>query len=95
MEANSDKSNLIISCKEATTEMIDSFPIDSSKVIPGITISHDLKFDDHVNYLCKKAGQNLMHLSINVLVRIALFMNVSKEHIMISHLLNRSLGTMP
>ena len=56
MKANSDKSHLIMSCTEATTAMIDGLPIDSSKteVLLGITIDHELKFNDHVNYLCKK-----------------------------------------
>ena len=50
MKANSDKSHLIKSCIEATTAVIDDLPIDSSKteVLLGITIAHELKFDDHV-----------------------------------------------
>ena len=56
--------------------MIDGLPIDSSKteVLLGITIDHELKFDDHANYLCKKAM-----LKFNALARIAPFMNVSKK----------------
>ena len=51
MKANSDKSHLIMSCAEATTAVIDGLPIDSSKteVLLGITIDHELNFDDHVN----------------------------------------------
>ena len=59
MKANSDKSHLIISCIEATAAVIDGLPIDSSKteILLGIvTIDHELKFDEHVNYLCKKAS---------------------------------------
>ena len=76
MKANSDKSHLIMSCAEATTAVIDGLPIDSSKteVLLGITIDHELKFDDHVNYSCKKAS-----LKLNALARIAPFMNVSKK----------------
>ena len=42
MKANSDKNNLIISCAEATTAMIDGLPINSSKteVLLWITIDH-------------------------------------------------------
>ena len=56
MKENSDKSHLIISCAEATIAMIDGLPIDSSKteVLLGITIDHELKFDNHVNNLRKK-----------------------------------------
>ena len=53
MKSNSDKSHLTMSCTEAATAMIDGFAIDSSKteVLLGITIDHEFKFDDHVNYL--------------------------------------------
>ena len=76
MKANNDKSHLIMSCAEATTAMINGLPTDFSKseVLLGITIDHELKFDDHFNHLCKKAG-----LERNALARIAPFMNVSKK----------------
>ena len=48
MKTNSDKSHLIMNCAEATTPVIDSLSIDFSKtVLLGITIDHELKFDDH------------------------------------------------
>ena len=58
MKTNSDKGHLIMNCAEATTVMIDGLPIDSSRTegFLGITIDHELKFDDHVNHLCKKAS---------------------------------------
>ena len=85
MKTNSDKSNLIMSFTEATNAIIDGYPIDSNKteVLLGITINHELKFDDHVNYLCKKAS-----LKLNTVARTVPFMNVSKKRIM----MNRSLG---
>ena len=51
------------------------FPVISAKkeVFLGTTIDHELKFDDHVSYLCKKASLKL--------ARIAAFMNVSKKRI--------------
>ena len=78
MKAISDTSHLIMSCTEATTAMIDGFPNDSSKteVLLGITFDHELKFDDHVNYLCKKTS-----LKLNALARIVRFMNVSKNEL--------------
>ena len=78
MKANSDTSHLIMSCTEANTAMIDGFPNDSSKteVLLGITIDHELKFDDHVNCLCKKTS-----LKLNALARIARVMNVSKNEL--------------
>ena len=55
MKANSDKSHLIISFAELTTAIIDGLPTDSSRTeVLGITIDHELEFDDHVNHLCKK-----------------------------------------
>ena len=68
-----------MSCTEATTAMIDGLmPIDSSKteVLLGITNDHELKFDDHVSYLSKKAGEKL-----NRFAHITPFMNVSKKRI--------------
>ena len=78
MKSNSDKSHLIMNCAEVATAMIDGLPIDSSKteVLIGITIDHKLKFDDHVNYLCKKACQKL-----NRLAHIAPFMTVRKKRL--------------
>ena len=92
MKANSDKSRLIMSCTEATTAMIDVLPIDSSKteVLLGITIDHELKFDDHVNCLCKKTS-----LKLNALARIALFMSVSKKRIIMKSFIESQFGYSP
>ena len=81
-----------MSCAEATTTMIEDFPIDSSKteVLLGITIDHELKFDDHVNRLCKKAS-----LKLNALARIAPFMNVSKKRIIMKSFIESHFGYCP
>ena len=67
-------------------------PIDSSKteVLLEITIDHELKFDDHVNYLCKKAS-----LKLNALARIARFMNVSKKLIIMKSFIESQFGYCP
>ena len=54
MNANSDRSQLKMSCREATTAMIDGLSIESSKknIFLGITIDYELKSDEHSNYLC-------------------------------------------
>ena len=67
MKANSDKSHLLMSCSGISTPLIDGFSIDSSikEVLLGITIDKELKCDDHVNNLCKKACQNLMLLHVS------------------------------
>ena len=92
MKANSDKSDVIMSCVEATTAMIDGLPIDSSKteVLLGITIDHELKFDNHVNNLCKKAS-----LKLNALARIAAYMNFSKKRIIMKSFIESQFGYCP
>ena len=78
MKSSSEKRHLIITRAEATTLMIDGLPIVSSKteVLLGIKINQEFKFDDHDNYLCKKAGQKP-----NSIAGIGRFMNVSKRPI--------------
>ena len=78
MKANSDKSHLIMSCAEAASAMADGSPIDSSKtkILLGIIIDHELKFDNHKNNLRKKAS-----IKLNTLACIAPFMNFSKKRI--------------
>ena len=46
----------------------------SSEKLLGITIDTNLKFDIHVNYLCKKVSQKL-----KALTRIASLINVDKR----------------
>ena len=72
--------------------MIDGFPIDSSKteVLLRITINHELKFDDHANYLRKKAGQKL-----NAVACIAPFMNTSKNPIIMKLFVESKFGYCP
>ena len=78
-----------MSCAEATTALIDGLPIDFSKteVLLGITIDHELKFDDHVNRLYKKAS-----LKLNAFARIAPFMNVSKKRIIMKSFIESQFG---
>ena len=92
MKAISGKNHLIMSCAEATTAMIDGLPIDSSKAegLLGITIDNELKFDDHVNHLSKKAS-----LKLNAPARIAPFMNVSKNRIIVKSFIEPQFGYCP
>ena len=78
MKANSDKSHLLLSCNERSTLVIDGSSIETNtkEVLLGITIDKDLKFDDHVNSLCKKACQKL-----NALAHLAPYMNIEKRRI--------------
>ena len=92
MKANSDKSHLLMSCSGISTPLIDGFSIDSSvkEVLLGTTINKELKFDDHVNNLCKKACQKL-----NAVVRIAPFMNIEKKRIIMKAFIESKFGYCP
>ena len=81
-----------MSCTEATTAMIDGLPINSNEIgiLLGITIDRKLKFDDHINHLCKKAS-----LKLNALARIAPFMNVSKKQIIMKSFIELQFGYCP
>ena len=76
MKANSDKSHNLLSCSEPSTALIDGSSIESNtkEILLGITIDRDLKFDEHVNNLCKKTFQKL-----NALVHLVPFMNIDKK----------------
>ena len=65
MKATSGKIHLLLSCSESSTLMIvdSSIETNTKEVLLGITIDKDLKFDDHVNSLCKKACQKLHALA--------------------------------
>ena len=56
-----DKSHLLLSYNEPSTLVIDGSSIETitKEVLLGITIDKDLKFDEHVNSLCKKTCQKL------------------------------------
>ena len=55
MKANSDKGHSVLSCSESSTALINGSSIKSNtkEILLGITIDRDLKFDEHVNNLCK------------------------------------------
>ena len=75
MKANSDKSHLLLSCSEPSTALGGS-SVESSteEILLGIAVDRDLKFDDHIKNLCKKAWEKL-----SVLACLAPFMNVDKK----------------
>ena len=92
MKANNDKSHLLLSCNEPSTLVIDGSSIETNtkEVLLGITIDKDLKFDDHVNSLCKKACQKL-----NALARLAPYMSVEKRRIIMKAFIESQFGYCP
>ena len=60
---------------------IGNFDITNSKSekLLGVKFDHKLSFDDHISALCKKASRK-----INALSRVALYMNISKRHVLMN-----------
>ena len=92
MKSNSDKSHLLLSYNEPSKLVIDGSSIETNtkEVLLVIAIDKDLKFDDHVNILCKKACQKL-----NALARLALYMNVEKRRIIMKAFIESQFGYCP
>ena len=92
MKTNSDKSHILLSCSEISTALIDgsSTEWNPKEILLGITIDRDLKFDKHVNNLCKKACQKL-----TALVRLAPFMNVDKKRMIMKAFIGSQFGYFP
>ena len=61
MKANSGKRHLLMSGTETTHANFDGSMIKSSQreILFGINIDSELKFEDHVNFMCKKVSQKL------------------------------------
>ena len=89
MKANSDKSHLLLSFNESSTLVIhDSFiETNTKEVLLGITIDKDLKFDDDVNSLCKKAC-----IKLNAFARLAPHMNFEKRRIIMKAFIQCQFG---
>ena len=78
LKVNADKSKIILSGKEEKELNIQSSIILNIKYhkILGIIIDNELKFDIHINSLCKKANQKL-----HALARISNFMSLEKRKV--------------
>ena len=76
MKANSGNSYLSMFGTKATHASIDGSMIKSTQkeILLGINLDSELKFEDHVNFMCKKASQKLYALA-----RIALFMDLKQR----------------
>ena len=76
MKANAGKCHLLLSENIKHVARINHIQIenDTSEKVLGVTIDSDLKFDIHVNNLCKKATQKL-----NALAQISGYMDSSKK----------------
>ena len=65
MKANSGKSHLLMSGTETTHVNVNGSMIKSrqKEILLGINLDSELKFDDHVNFMCKKASQKFYALA--------------------------------
>ena len=79
MKVNTGKSHLLLSGNSRATATIDHSSIESEdkQVLLGITTDSNLTFENHINSICTKASQKL-----NVLARIAPYMNIQKRRTM-------------
>ena len=92
MKAKSHKSHLLLSCNEPSTLVIDGSSIGTNikEVLFGITIDRALKFDDHVNSLCKKACYLL-----SALAHLAPYMNLEEKRIIMKVFIESQFGYRP
>ena len=76
MKVSSGKSHLLMSGTETTHANVDGSMIKSSQkeILLAINLDSELKFKDHVNFMCKKASQRLYTLG-----RIAPFMDLKQR----------------
>ena len=76
MKANSSKSHLLMSGTETAPTNVDGSIIKSTQkeIRLGINFDSKLKFEDHVNFMFKKASRNLYALN-----RIASFMDLKQR----------------
>ena len=76
MKTSSGKSHLLIRGTETTQANVDGSMIKSTQkeILLGIKLDSELRFEDHVNFMCEKASQKLYALA-----RIAQFMDLKQK----------------
>ena len=81
MKANPDKCHFLMSSDENINLMIEDHAISNSKCqkLLGIKIDNKLSFNEHLDEMCKKAGQKL-----NALARLTPFMNIRKRRVLLN-----------
>ena len=80
-KGNLDKGHLLVSTNEKTKINMGEFSIENSdcEKLLGVKIDDKLTFDCHVPDMCKKANRK-----INVLARVASFVNINKKCILMN-----------
>ena len=91
MKANPDKCHLLFSGKNNFKAKIDNYVIESSKQqkLLGVLLNSELKFDKHLDNLCKKTSQKS-----SALCRVSSYMKTDKKRIM-KAFINSQFGCCP
>ena len=91
MKANNDKSQILLSCSEPATALIDGSSTESNMkvILLGIRIDRDLKFDEKVNNFCKNACQKLNALGL------VPFISVDKNRMIMKAFIESQFGYCP
>ena len=92
VKANSGKSHLLMSGTETTHENVDGSMIKSSQkeILLGINLDSQMKFEDHVNFMCKTASEQLYALA-----RIAPFMDLKQRRTIMEAFVESQFGYCP
>ena len=92
MKANSGKSHLLMSGTETTHANVDGSMIKSSQkeILLGINLDSELKFEDHVNFMCKIASQKLYAPA-----RLAPFMDLKQKRNIMKTFVESQFGYCP
>ena len=91
-KANPDKSQLLLNSTDNVSTFIGGHKISNSKIVKllGISIDNELKFNEHVSKLCKKASQKLHALS-----RISPYMSEDRRRIIMKAFVQSQFGYCP
>ena len=84
MKMNSDKCHLILSSNDGNKKIeLNGEAINNTQVqkLPGVHIDHKLKFDTHIESLCKKVGKKL-----HALARIIKYMSTNQAQLLMRSL---------
>ena len=92
MKVNAGKSHLLVSGNKRATAKIDNNYIESEKeqVLLDITIGSNRTFENDINNICKRESQKL-----NVLARVAPYMNTQKRGIIMKSFVTSQFGYCP
>ena len=76
MKTSADKCHVLLTTSNEVTVKINEVQIKNShsEKLQGITTGNDLKFEDHINNICRKASAKISALS-----RIAPYMDLPKR----------------